>query len=154
VSEATRVYILDTRGLAGGDLRQVATRYHVHAIGYLWVMDRAEGPAPLDGYVLDEREPSLFERWWLGPTEPVRSVHPNAWVTWEWRTMMGQPAAVPGTTPVTTEELRIAHNAALERGDVAGAARLRAALAARFDVHRAAQFEGGMALLGGVHRTG
>jgi hypothetical protein len=154
VSEATRVYIFDTRGVAGGDLRQVATRYHVHAVGYLWVMDRSERPAPLDGYVLEEREPSLLERWWLGPTEPVRSVQWNAWSTWEWRTMLGQPAAVPTTAPVTTEELRIAHNAALERGDLAGAARLRAALAARFDVHPTAQFEGGTALLGGVHRTG
>jgi hypothetical protein len=154
VSEATRVYIFDTRGVAGGDLRQVASRYHVHAVGHLWVMDRTERPAPLDGYVLEEREPSFFERWWLGPTEPVRSVHPNAWVTWEWRTMLGQPAAVPTTAPTTTEELRIAHNAAVERGDLAGAARLREALVARFDVCPTAQFEGGTALLGGVHRTG
>jgi hypothetical protein len=117
-------------------------------------MDRAERPAPLDGYVLEEREPSLFERWWLGPTEPVRSVHPNTWATWEWRTMVGQPATVPTTAPATNEELRIAHNAALEGGDLAGAARLRAALTARFNVHPTAEFEGGTALLGGVHRTG
>jgi hypothetical protein len=154
VSEATRVYILDTRGLPGNELRQVAARYHVHAVGSLWVMDRSERPAPLDGYVLEEREPSLFERWWLGPTEPVRSVRWNAWSTWEWRTMLGQPAVVPTAAPVTTEELRIAHNAALDRGDAAGAARLRAALEARFDLHRTAAFEGGTALLGGVQRTG
>jgi len=61
---------------------------------------------------------------------------------------------VPTTPPVTTEELRIAHNAALQRGDLPGAARLRAALAARFDVRRTAEFEGGTALLGGVQRTG
>jgi Dolichyl-phosphate-mannose-protein mannosyltransferase len=154
VTEATRVYIMDTRGATQAELRQAAARYHVHAVGYLWVFDRAERPAPLDGYLLDEREPSLLQRWWLGPTEPVRSVHANAWVAWEWRTMLGQPAVVPTTAPVTAEELRIAHNAAIDRGDLAGAARLRAALAARLDVHRTARFEGGTALLGGVHRTG
>jgi hypothetical protein len=153
-TEATRVYILDTRAVSAGELRQAAARYHVHAVGHLWVMDRAEPHAPLDGYELEEREPSLLQRWWLGPTEPVRSVRPDAWVTWEWRTMLGQPAAVPTTPPVTTEELRIAHNAALQRGDLPGAARLRAALAARFDVRRTAEFEGGTALLGGVQRTG
>ena len=33
--------------------------------------------------------------WWLGPTEPIRSVRPNAWTTWEWRKMLGQPAVAP-----------------------------------------------------------
>jgi hypothetical protein len=154
VSEATRVYIMDTRAVTPPELRQAAARYHVHAVGYLWVMDRAERPAPLDGYLLEEREPSLPQRWWLGPTEPVRSVRHNDWVTWEWRTMLGQQAAFPTTAPVTVEEMRIAHNAAIDRGDLAGAARLRAALAAGLDVHRTAQFEGGTALLGGVQRTG
>jgi hypothetical protein len=68
--------------------------------------------------------------------------------------MLGQPAAAPTTAPVTDEEIRVAHNAALERGDLAGAARLRAALTSRFNVHRTAEFEGGTALLGGIQRTG
>ena len=37
-------------------------------------MDRAEPPAPLDGYALDEREPSLVATLWQGPVEPVRAV--------------------------------------------------------------------------------
>jgi Dolichyl-phosphate-mannose-protein mannosyltransferase len=152
--ESTRVYIMDTRSASVAELRQAASHYHVHAVGYLWVFDRAERQAPLDGYALDEREPSLWERWWLGPTEPVRSIHPNAWTTWEWRTLLGQAAVVPQTAPVTTDELRIAYNAAVERGDAAGAARLRAALAARFNMRLGAQFEGGTSLIGGIHRTG
>jgi len=145
---------MDTRSATAGELQQAAGHYHVHAVGFLWVFDRAERAAPLDGYVLEEREPTLWERWWLGPTEPIRSVHPNAWSTWEWRKMLGQPAVFPSSAPTTTDELRIAHNAAIDRGDAAAAARLRAALVARLNTHLTAAFEGGTSLIGAVHRTG
>jgi dolichyl-phosphate-mannose-protein mannosyltransferase len=154
VADGTRVYIMDTRSASPGDLLQAAGHYHVHAVGFLWVFDRAEPAAPLDGYVLDESEPSSWQRFWLGPTEPIRSVRPNAWTTWEWRKMLRQPAVVPTSAPSTTDELRIAHNAAVDRGDTTSAAGLRAALAARLDVHVTAQFEGGTSLIGAVHRTG
>ncbi|HLK93293.1 MAG TPA: glycosyltransferase family 39 protein [Polyangia bacterium] len=154
VTPGTRVYILDTRATSSGELREAASRYHVHAVGYLWVFDRTERPAPLDGYVLEEREPGFLERLWLGPTEPVRAVRSNAWATWEWRAMLGQPAVVPTSPPSTTDELRIAHNVAVERGDAAGAARLREALAARFNLPLAAQFEAGTSLIGAVRRGG
>jgi hypothetical protein len=154
VSESTRVYIMDTRTAPLADLRQAASHYHVHAVGYLWVFDRAERPAPLDGYALEEREPSLWQRWWLGPTEPIRAVRSSAWATWEWRTLLGQPATVPTTAPATTDELRIAHNAAVERGDAAAATAFRAALTARFNMHLGAEFEGGTSLIGGLRRTG
>jgi hypothetical protein len=154
VTAGTRVYILDTRATSSAELREAASHYHVHAVGYLWVFDRSERAAPLDGYVLEEREPTFVERLWLGPTEPVRAVRASAWATWEWRTMLGQPAVVPAAPPVTTDELRIAHNAAIEHGDAAGAARLREALAARFNLPLAAQFEGGTSLIGAVRRGG
>ncbi|HSS38801.1 MAG TPA: hypothetical protein VLT58_08535, partial [Polyangia bacterium] len=153
-TESTRVYIMDTRSASTGELMQAAGHYHVHAVGFLWVFDRAERAAPLDGYVLDEREPSWWERLWFGPTEPMRSVRPNAWTTWEWRKMLGQPAAVPSTAPTTLDELRISHNVAVDRGDAASAARLRAALVARLNVRLTAQFEGGTSLIGAVHRMG
>ncbi|HXJ20053.1 MAG TPA: glycosyltransferase family 39 protein [Polyangia bacterium] len=154
VSESTRVYILDTRLASLGEIRQAAAQYQVHAVGYLWVFDRKQPPAPLDGYELDEREPSFWQRWWLGPTEPIRSVRPSPWVTWEWRTMMGQPAAEPAGTPASPDELRIAHNAALRRGDAAGAARLRAQLMAQLNVHVTAAYEGGTSLIGEIARRG
>jgi len=154
VNEATRVYIMDTRLASVAEIRQAAAQYHVHAVGHLWVFDRQEPKAPLDGYELDEREPSLWQRWWLGPTEPIRRVRSSPWVTWEWRTLLGQPAVEPGVAPATTDELRIAHNAAVRRGDAACAARLRGELAARFDRHVTAVYEGGTALIGEVQRRG
>jgi hypothetical protein len=154
LTEATRVYIMDTRLASAGEIHEAAARYHVHAVGYLWVFDRREPAAPLDGYELEEREPSLWQRWWLGPAEPIRIPRSSAWVTWEWRSALGQAAVEPTTPPGTTEELRVAHNAAARRGDAATAARLRGELAARFDRHVTADFEGGTALVGEIQRRG
>ena len=154
VSPATRVYILDTRLASGAEIREAASRYHVHAVGHLWVFDRMEAPAPLDGYALDEREPSLWQKIWLGPTEPIRSVRWDPWVTWEGRSMLGQPATEPAAPPITTEQIRIAHNAALHRGDAAAAARYRQELASRFNRHVTAAYDGGTALLGEIQRLG
>jgi hypothetical protein len=154
VGDGTRVYIMDTRLASPAELRAAVAHYHVHAVGSLWVFDRAEKAAPLDGYALDEREPSLLENIWLGGTEPIRTVRPNAWITWEWRNLLGQLSEVPKTAPTTAEELRIAHNAAVARGDAAEAVRLRALLSARFNLRLTAQFEGGTALIGAIRRTG
>lgn len=154
VSQATRVYILDTRLASGAELREAAAKYHVHAVEYLWVFDRMEPPAPLDGYALDEHEPSLWQKIWLGGTEPIRSVRWDPWVTWEGRTMVGQPAPAPAAPALTTDQIRIAHNAALRRGDAAAAARYRQELEARFNRRVTAAYEGGTALLGELQWRG
>ncbi len=154
VGESTRVYIMDTRLASPGEIREAADRYHVHAVGPVWVFDRREPHAPLDGYALDEQEPSVWQKIWDGPTEPIRRVRWDAWVTCEWRTMLGQPAAEPAGAPVTTDQIRIAHNLAVRRGDAAGVAQWRQALAARLDRHVTAAFEGGTALIGEIQRRG
>jgi hypothetical protein len=154
VTANTRLYVMDARAASGADLRLAASRFHVHAVGPVWLCDRAEPPAPLDGYALDEREPSFWERWSQGPTEPIRSIRSSAWATWQWRTLVGQAATPPTGIPATDDELRIAHNVALERGDASGAARWRSALEARFNLKLAAQYEGGTALIGGQENRG
>jgi hypothetical protein len=154
ITEATRVYILDTRLAAPAELREAAARFHVHAVGYLWVFDRKQAPAPLDGYALEEGEPSFWQELWLGPTEPIRSVRWDPWATWEWRTMLAQPTVEPTEAAVTTDQLRIAHNAALRRGDLSAAARYRQQLEARFNRHVTAGYEGGTTLIGEIERRG
>ncbi|HZL18434.1 MAG TPA: glycosyltransferase family 39 protein [Polyangia bacterium] len=150
VAPGTRIYIMDTRAASIADLRQVASRFHVHAVEYVWLCDRQQPPAPLDGYVFDERAPSLWQRWSQGFTEPSRAIRPSAFVTWEWRTLLGQPAVAPAATPLTIEELRIAHNVAVDRGDAAGTAGWRAALAGRLNLPLGARYDGGTALIGGA----
>jgi Dolichyl-phosphate-mannose-protein mannosyltransferase len=149
VTPSTRIYVMDTRAASVADLRLAASRFHVHAVEYVWLCDRQEPPAPLDGYVFDEREPSLPQRWSQGFTEPSRPIRPSAFVTWEWRMLLGQAADPPAASPLTIEELRIAHNFAVDRGDAAGAARGRAVLAGRLDLAFGARYEGGTGLIGG-----
>jgi 4-amino-4-deoxy-L-arabinose transferase-like glycosyltransferase len=152
--DRTRVYILDTRSTSLADIRYAVSHYHVHAIGSLWLMDRTEPPGPIEGYAMDEREPSWWQWLWLGPVEPVRSVRWSPWVTWEWRLLLGQPAAAPQGTPATIDEVRIAHNAALERHDEKTAAALRARLQAAIDLPRTVAFDGDTTLLGAIHHHG
>jgi hypothetical protein len=149
-----RVYVLDSRTAPVADLRAVATRFHVHAVGPFWFVDRQEPAAPLDGYSFDEREPGWWARWSQGDVEPLRSVRPDPWVTWEWRTAFGQPATAPGGTPATDDQLRIAHNVALAAGDTGHAAKLRAALSTRMNMPLRATYGNGTELIGGVHARG
>jgi hypothetical protein len=149
-----RVYVLDSRAASAADLRAAATRFHVHAVGPFWFIDRLEPPGPLDGYSFDEREPGWWARWWQGDVEPLRAVRRDPWVTWEWRTALGQPAPPPPGTPAGDDQLRIAHNAALAAGDTARAASLRAALGKRFNLPLRATYGNGTELIGAVHRRG
>ena len=76
-------------------------------------------------------------------------------MTWEWRTLLGQPAVPPPQTdPPTLDEIRIAHNAAIERNDAKAAAALRARIQSALDLRRGATFDGDTTLLGGVQHRG
>ena len=48
-----RLLALDARVTSEDELRDAARRYHVRAVGWLWVMDRTAPPAPLDGFSFD-----------------------------------------------------------------------------------------------------
>jgi hypothetical protein len=154
VPPAARTFILDSRTTSLGELRAAAGRFHVDAVGPYWLFDRQEPSAPLDGYDFDAREPSFTERWSQGDTEPTRDVRADPWITWEWRTLLGQPATPPTAPGETANQVRIAHNAALARGDVATAAALRAALAGQFNLPLHARYDNQTELIGGIESRG
>jgi hypothetical protein len=154
VPGGARVYVLDSRATPSGELRTLAARFHVHAVGPFWFVDRAEAAAPIDGYRLDEREPGWWERWSQGDVEPVRAVRADPWVTWEWRTAFGQTAAAPAGPPATDDQVRIAHNAALAAGSPSAAAALRAELTRRFNLPVHARYANGTELVGAVDERG
>jgi hypothetical protein len=74
-------------------------------------------------------------------------------LTWEWRTHFGQPASLPTGPPHTLDEIRIAHNVAVERHDAAAAAKWRESIEATLDRTAQTRFEPGVNLLG-VRRVG
>lgn len=149
-----RAYIMDSRFADAAELKDAARLFHVDAVGCFWFIDRSAPPTQLAGFSFDEREPGPIQ-WYLGGgTEPVRSVQPDEWVTWEWRSLLGQTAPVPKAAPATPEQIRVAHNAAVAGGDQANVARLRGELVGRFQLKATAKFDDGSELLGGVHGRG
>ncbi len=142
-------------GMSSDEMRMIAAQTHVRVYGDSWVVDQRERPALLDAYSLNEREPNAFEWLVYGGTEPMRSIgrSPDPWLTWEWRTHLGQAVAPPLAVPKTLDEIRIAHNVAVANGDEAGAARWHDRIEQALDRSAAANFTQGVRLMG-VRVTG
>jgi hypothetical protein len=155
-------WIARASGLTGDEQRAIAALAHVKVYGDVWVVDQREPAAPLDAYALDEREPNALEWLLYGGTEPVRSIgsSPDAALTWEWRTHVGQSAAAPSPTVELAPDpgkapdrhelqaTRIAYNAAVARGDDAAAEKGRARILQALDRRPATSFSDGVELLG------
>jgi hypothetical protein len=148
-------WVARATGMGGDEQRRVAAAAHVRIYGDVWVVDQRERAGPADAYSLNEREPNPFEWLVLGGTEPQRSIGsvPDPWLTWEWRTQLGQPATRPAGEPVTLDQLRIAYNIAIASGDQAAAARWHKRIEDHLDLSRATTFTQGVRLIG-VRVTG
>jgi hypothetical protein len=141
--------------ILGDEQRNIAARTHLRVYGDVWIVDQRELVAPLDAYSLNEREPNAFEWLFYDGTEPVRSIgsSPDPWLTWEWRTHLGQPASRPSGTPVTLDQIRIAHNVAIANGDEDAAAGYEKRIEESLDRTPATTFTQGLRLMG-VRLTG
>jgi hypothetical protein len=148
-------WVARASGLSADEQKTIASMAHVRVYGDLWVVDQREAPAPLDAYSMNEREPGVFEWLLTHPTEPVRRIGdaPDPWITWEWRTHLGQDAPAPTGEPRTLDEMRIAHNVAVSRGDAQAAEAWREKIEARIDRTVTVKFERGVRLIG-VRRIG
>jgi len=144
-----RYYVADLEFLPTRDQLVLASSYHLVILDHFVMLDRQAPKAPLDAYVFDERQPKFLEWYLTNGTEPVRTVRPDAWATWELRNAWGQaPNPLPTGEPQTLEEIRIAHNAAIARGDAAATVRYEKQLTALLDTTVAAGFSDGTRLLG------
>jgi hypothetical protein len=137
-------------GMSADEQRRLVGLAHVRVYGDTWLVDQREPNGPLDAYSLNEREPGLFEWLLFDPTEVHRSIGPapDPWLTWEWRTHLGQDAALPTGSPVTIDEMRIAHNVAIATGDGVAAERWREKLEGMLDRTVTARYDTGLALIG------
>jgi 4-amino-4-deoxy-L-arabinose transferase-like glycosyltransferase len=136
--------------LSGDEARRITAAARVRVYGPTWVVDQREAPAPVDVYSMNEHEPNPFEWLVFGGTEPTRTIgkSPDPWLTWELRTHVGQEAPEPAGEPRTVDEIRIAHNLAVARGDAAGVARWRARIDSLLDHSAATKYDQGVNLLG------
>ena len=143
-------------GVDPDTLQRIAGNNHVRVYGDVWVVTQGEPQAPLDAHALREREPNLLEWYLVSGVEPVRTAmrKVDPFLTWEWRTHLGQEAPFPTTAPASINEIRIAHNAAIARRDVGEALRLRTQVESQLDRSVATDFDGvrllGVRLTGGV----
>lgn len=150
-----RYYVGDLRFLDEADQRRIADMFHAVILGPFVLVDRQAPRAPVDAFSFDEREPTLLEWYFSNPTEPIRTVRPDPWLTWEYREHYGQlPNPPPPDAPRTLEEIRVAHNAAISRGDMRTAETWKAQLLAGIDTGVATRFSDGTQLLGKRFRPG
>jgi len=118
-------FALRASSISAGDQRRLVSTFHVEAYDDIWVIDRRAPHTPLDAFVFQEREPSWWQWYFYGGTRLVREIASDPWLTWDWRTHLGQTAPPPTGEPQTLEQKRILHNVAVSAGDVAKATSLR-----------------------------
>jgi hypothetical protein len=148
------IFMARASGLTREQKQAISSTFHVEIYqDDVWVVDRRAPQAPLDAYTFDEREPKIWEWYFVSGVEPVRKYVSDPFSTWEWRTHLGQAAALPTLAPKTLEQVRIAHNIAVATGDAGRAVEWRARLEQGLVKEPAAEYTQGISLLG-IHRIG
>ncbi len=154
VDATNAFYVARASRMAASDLIQLANDWYLEIYGDIVVADLRRAKGPLEAFTYREHEPNVLEWYFLGGTEPVVALAYDPFTTWEWRTHLGQPAEAPTVEPTTLDELRIAHNIAVEGDDTARAAALRAKIDALVGHDVTARFSQGVSLLGERHIEG
>lgn len=143
-----RYFVTDGRFASSQSLLENARRGGVSVVGPFWIFDRKQKPGPISAYSIERREPNLFERYFVSSTHALREIQPDPFWTWEIRDHLREtPNPEPSAAPATREQLRIAHNIAVRKGDPARARELRARLLLGADSKAATLYEDGTRLL-------
>lgn len=144
-----RYYVADLRFTSGAEQDALAASYSSTVVGPFLAIDRAAPAGVLQAFSVDRSPPSAFESYFVSSNHAQRRVNPDPFLTWELRDRFElAPNPEPTAAPTGTEQLRIAHNMAVSRGDSQRANRLLTALLAGCDRSRARQFGRGNDLLG------
>ena len=150
-----RYFIADLAFMKPPEQVRMVKEFHVVALGQFVLVDRIAPAAPADGYVFESREPRPLEWYLRADADPIRTVRPDPWYTWELREQFGQtPNPPPDGEPASLEEFRVAHNVGVAEGDAARAERYLTELVARLDSQAATKFTDGTLLLGEQYTAG
>ncbi len=149
-SDVYPFWIARASALGADRLKKVSATRALAIYGDVIVWTRGTPFGPVDAYSLGEHEPNLFQWMFTNNVEPVRELPhaPDPFLTWEWRVHLDEQAFAPTASPTTLNEQRIAHNVAVERGDAAGAERLREQIVAQLVRDPEAHYDGGHELMG------
>jgi len=125
-SARERYYIADLRFMGAREQEALVAGVAPVVIGPFLAIDRAAPAAPLTAFAVERVAPSLLEAYWVSSSHALRRIAPDPYATWELRDRFGlTPNEPPSASPHSYEELRIAHNIAVSRGDAALATRYR-----------------------------
>ncbi|MFO0659610.1 MAG: hypothetical protein U0165_07245 [Polyangiaceae bacterium] len=114
--------LVDSRYATAAELRAIATRLAVTAVGPYWKVDRSRS-APLTALRYEERQPRLWERLLITGTDQIRTISndEDRWQTWQWNDLFGTLADPPSTRPLSADDAVIAYNIARSNHDDAAA---------------------------------
>ena len=119
-----RYYVADLRFMGANEQESLVHDFSVTALDTFLTIDRAAPPGSFHALKIERRAPSFLAAYWVSSSYAEREIVPNPFSEWELRDRFELlPNDPPQVAPHTFEELRIAHNIAVARGDEAGAAR-------------------------------
>jgi hypothetical protein len=144
-----RYYVADQRFMDATEQEALAAGFALTAIGPYLAVDRAQVRGTLSAFAVQRQEPSALQSYWVSSSHALREIVPDPYLGWEVRDRFGlTPNDPPSAPPANFEQVRIAHNIAVARGDSAAAERWLAQLLAGSDRTHATAFSDGNALLG------
>ncbi|MEI7894053.1 MAG: glycosyltransferase family 39 protein, partial [Myxococcales bacterium] len=141
-------FLARASALTPEQLKELVSRVHVEVYEDIWVVDKRDPASALEAFTWSEREPNLFEWYFLGGVEPRRTLRSDPFATWEWRVPLGQAAEIPPVAPVTLNDLRIAHNMAMAADDMAQVQSLRDMLLRQLTEKNEVEYTQGLNMLG------
>lgn len=142
-------HALDLRFASTESGLRLARDYRTRAFGPYLVAELQAAPAPLQGFALSPREPTLLERLLVSSSHARYAIRPSELWGWELRHHYGLGSEPPAdATPRSLEETRTAHNLAVHRGDAALAAKLRERLYTGMERRGARPYSDGVTFLG------
>ena len=144
-----RYYIADLRFMNAAEQEALVQGAAPVVVGSFLSIDRAAPAANLQACAVQRVAPSWLEAYWVSSSHALRRVAPDPFATWELRDRFGlTPNEPPKAEPNGFEQLRIAHNIAIARGDELAAARFRAQTLAGISERLGMTFANGDAYLG------